>query len=142
MNIAQALKEKNKVTSELSKLWSRFRQYNSVNSGETQAYDPAKTWDDILIAQIRLVDLKTRIHDASSPVRSKIFSLSEKKAQIQNLRGLDTTSGTMNDRYSGAPIVRVATFNILWKDQMIEKIESEIEEIQEELDRFNHTTQI
>jgi hypothetical protein len=143
MTIAQALKEKNKKVTKLSQLWDRLHRYNVTTEGDTRPYSSQDTWNDIEKLTTQIVELKTRIHNASEPVRLNIFMLSELKSKAQRLRGMNTNSGTYRDRYSeSAPILQVAEFDVLWKDSMIEQIEARIEETQELLDKFNHTTNI
>ncbi|CAB4159551.1 hypothetical protein UFOVP699_287 [uncultured Caudovirales phage] len=142
MTIAQALKEKNKKISKLQSLWDRLHRYNVVTEGEERPYSSKDTWEEISKLTTDIVVLKTKIHTASEPVRSKIFMLSELKNKAIRLKGLSTNSGTHRDRYSEATIVSIPEFNVLWKDREVEQIESDIEKIQEDLDKFNHTTEI
>jgi len=143
MTIAQALKEKNKVTAKLQKIWHKIASYNSVAEGGEQPYDIAKLWDEHTDETINLVRLKTAIHAASAPVREDIFTLSELKSRAGQVRNLNTTSGNHRDRYSSdAPIKMLAHFGIEWKDAQVDALEKHIDSIQEKLDAFNHTTNI
>jgi hypothetical protein len=142
MTIAQALKEKNKKTSKIQKLWIRIAQFNSVEEGEERPYDLQKTWDDYLNEIGALVELKSKIHAASSPVRVDIFDLSELKGIVKNIHSLDVTNGKKRERYSESAVEVSAHFNVSWKDLTIEKLEEKIDLLQEKLNLFNHTTNI
>jgi hypothetical protein len=142
MTIAQALKEKNKKAANITKLWQKISSYNSVIEGSEKPYDIEKLWGEYNLTVAELIDLKTRIHHASEPIRKDIFAMSELKSTIQNLRSLNTQSGLLRDRYGNEPTTLVAHFSTLWKDNQIELTEKEIDSIQEKLDAFNHTTQI
>ena len=142
MTIAQALKEKNKKVTRLSNLWDRLHRYNVMNDGEDKPYTSKDTWEEINKLTEEIVELKTKIHSASSPVRSSIFMLSELKNKAQRLKGMSVNNGTYKDRYSDTVISQVAEFDVIWKDRMVESIEESIETIQESLDKFNHTTNI
>jgi hypothetical protein len=143
MTISQALKEKNKKISKLSKLWDRFHQSNSRVADADVTYYSADLWKDINDETALLIDLKTRIHIASQPVRSDIFSLSELKSTAQRLRALNTAKGLIQPRYGDSnPVLMVCDFDTLWKDTNIEALENSIEELQEKLDQFNHTVHI
>lgn len=143
MTISQALKEKNKKVSKLGKLWDRFHQSNSRVEGSEISYNATDLWADINVETGELVELKTRIHVASSPVRSDIFALSELKSTAQRLRSLNTQKGMTISRYGNeAPVTMVCDFDTVWKDANIEALENSIEELQERLDQFNHTTSI
>lgn len=142
MTISQALKEKNKKITKISKIWNKISSYNSVAEGSEKPYDVEKLWEEYNLEIASLIDLKTAIHSASAPVRKDIFAMSELKSKVQNIKGLNTQNGIQRDRYGSEPVEMEAHFSITWKDQQIELIESEIDRIQEKLDTFNHTTQI
>jgi hypothetical protein len=142
MTIAQALKEKNKKVAKINKIWTRIASYNSVIEGSEKPYDSDKLWEEYNREIADLIDLKTRIHLASAPVRKDIFALSELKSKIQNMRSLNTQDGLLRDRYASEYTEMVAHFSTLWKDEQIELTESMIDSIQEKLDAFNHSTNI
>jgi chromosome segregation ATPase len=140
MTIAQALKEKNKKTQLLSKLFAKLHGYNSIQEGQTRPYDLDQVWKEINECQQSLIDLKTAIHRASEPVRSSIFKVSELKNMILKIRGLDTKAGSQ--RHYDSDLKYTAHFDILWKDSLIDSLENEIDQIQATLDSFNHITHI
>jgi hypothetical protein len=140
MTIAQALKLKNKTTAKLSKLWQRFHESNSYEVGQEPTYFASDLWEEINQVTIDLVMLKAKIHEASSPIRADIFHMSELKSTIQRLRGLSTNKGTVN-RYDNVTTY-TCVYDGLWKDTQLETLENKIEELQEKLDKFNHTVTI
>ena len=142
MNIAQALKEKNKKVAKIQKLWTRISRFNSVSTGNPRSYNIEETWGELNNEMHELIDLKARIHNASARVRKDIFALSELKSLIQGVRGIDTTEGVYQSRYSNESTETTVVFNVAWQDAQIERIEKDIEAIQEKLDGFNHTTQV
>lgn len=142
MTISQALKEKNKKISTLQKLWDRLHRYNVVVEGETRPYSTTNTWNDIVTLTGEIAQLKTDIHRASEPVRLHIFMMSELKNKAQRLKSLNTSNGVQHDRYSNTTTVQVADLDVLWKDMTMDSIEKQIEDTQELLDKFNHTTHI
>ena len=142
MTIAQALKEKNKKAAKIGKLWQKISSYNSVIEGSEKPYDVEKLWEEYNLEIAGLIELKAKIHEASSPVRKDIFAMSELKSKVQNLRNLSTQSGPHRDRYSSETTEMEAHFSTLWKDNQIELTENLIDSLQEKLDAFNHTTQI
>jgi hypothetical protein len=142
MTIAQALKQKNKLISEIQKIWQKIYKYNSIHEGSERPYSTEKLWSDYITASLELVELKTKIHEASSPVRLKIFRLSELKSAVEKVKNITTDSGVSYERYSANQMVLTSELNVLWKDSQIDHLEKEIESLQEELDKFNHLTQI
>ena len=142
MTIAQALKAKNKKVASIAKIWGRIHAYNSTVVGSEKPYDLDALWIEYTTAVHELIDLKTKIHAASAPVRREIFALSELKSRVQSLRSLNTQSGIVRERFGSEPHEIKAHFDTLWKDHQIESLESEIDSIQEKLDSFNHSTKL
>ena len=142
MTIAQALKEKNKIGAKLSKHWTKLQSENSMIEGSTRSYDPLILLKEIDEMTQNLIELKTKIHTASSGVRSKIFRMSELKSYITHLKLVSTKDGYVKDRYDNSVINMEAVIKTIEIDALLEKKEAEIEKIQEELDIFNHQTSI
>ena len=142
MTIAQALKEKNKKVATLQVLWERLNKNNSVLEGNRRSYDPVELIKQIDAELEALVDLKTRIHNASTPVRSQIFRMSELKNKVLKMKYLDTSEGPVRDKYEGTVTKRQAVVLAEQVDKLIEAAQQEIETIQEELDKFNFATHI
>jgi hypothetical protein len=123
--------------------FSKVQMYNSVEEGSARVYDVVESMRNWLTMSEELVELKTKLHLANAPVYGKIFRMSELKSQLSNLKQLDCVDGKYFDRYGrGEAIVKTAKISVLEKDQMVLKIEEEIERLQEELDEHNATTSI
>jgi len=143
MNIAQALKEKNKKLAEISKFQLRISENNSVEEGNTRDYDPRETLTSLDNERKSLVILKEKIHMASMPVRGKIFEMSELKSHVKFLRGVSTKTGTIRSPYSREDGYKVESkISTVEMDQLIKDYENQIEQTQAELDTFNHSTSI
>ena len=142
MTIAQALKEKNKKIAGIQKIWEKIHRYNSVQEGAERPYSTKDLYLQAERELANLVELKTRIHSASAPVRSLVFELSELKALVQRVRSVSTANGTWREKYENITTIMNAELDILWQDDKVEKIENRIDSIQEKLDTFNHTTEI
>ena len=143
MKVKQALKYKKKLASKMNQEFSKVQMYNSVEEGSIRVYDVVESMRNWLAMSEELVELKTKLHLANAPVYGKIFRMSELKSQLSNLKQLDCVDGKYFDRYGrGEAIVKTAKISVLEKDQMVLKIEEEIERLQEELDEHNATTSI
>ena len=142
MKIAQALKEKNKIGAKLAKKWDNLRDNNSIIEGSTRTYEPVELMKEIDEMTQNLIELKTKIHQASGAVRFKIFRLSELKMYVMNLRRVSSRNGLVKERYDSVPLTMDAIYKTNEIDDLIEKVESEIDKIQEELDTFNHQISI
>lgn len=142
MTIAQALKEKNKKVAKIQKLWEKIHRYNSMQEGSERPYSTSDLFQQVHAEVGLLIELKTKIHEASSPVRGDIFTLSEMKNFVQRVRSVSTTQGSFRERYENTTSIMVAELDIKWQDAKIEELEEKIEKLQEKLDQFNHTTHI
>ena len=93
MNVKKSLKEKNRLVKEIQELYARLSQYNSVEVGNVRPYSPKEMLEQVNQKSNELVELKTKIHNANTPVYDKIFRLSELKSTISRLKSLDCTEG-------------------------------------------------
>lgn len=143
MNIKQALKQKNKLVSEIKDLYAKFNTYNSFEDGQERPYDPQELYNQWLNKTNELITLKTSIHVANSPIFGLIFRMSELKTLSKGLRALNTLSGKKNDPYGrGEATLHNAVIGVVDRDVIVKRMEDEIESIQEQLDKFNATTNI
>jgi hypothetical protein len=145
MTVKQALKEKNKLTKQISVLVSRIQKFNSVEEGSKRTYDPREDMDKLKETINDLVNLKTKIHLANSQVYDKIFQLSEYKGLVKYLRVINCSEGltTENHRFGEAKSTyKTVVIGEVEMDNLITYYESEIEKIQEVLDTHNGTTHI
>ena len=145
MNVKRALKEKNRLVKEIQELYTRLSQYNSVEVGNVRPYSPKDMLEQINEKSNELVELKTKIHKANTPVYDKIFRLSELKSTIARIKNLDCNEGIVQDYYSRnreTPAVKMTEISIVERDEMVKHMEGQIEEIQDILDNFNQITEI
>ena len=145
MNVKRALKEKNRLVKEIQELYARLSQYNSVEVGNVRPYSPKDMLEQINQKSNELVELKTKIHKANTPVYDKIFRLSELKSTIARLKSLDCTEGVSNDYYSRNrenPPVKTAEVSVVDRDEMVKFMEGQIEDLQDILDNHNQNTEI
>jgi chromosome segregation ATPase len=92
--------------------------------------------------QAELVGLKTQIHRANSPVYDKIFALAELKGMIKELKKVPTDEGKQTERYGSVQSIKEVELNVTDIDNSISILETQIEELQNELDVHNATTNI
>jgi len=144
MNIKQALKEKNKLAKKVTDLIERTNKYNSMDEGAVRSYDPRVSLDQTLSSMEELITLKTNIHKANAEVYGKIFRMSEYKSLVKYLKSLNCTEGTVVvSRYGDVSSRNMTTvITEVERDEMVERYESLIDELQSELDTHNATTHI
>ena len=145
MNIKQALKRKNKLVGMINEEFHKASQYNVVDEGNPRPYSATEAIGKWMQLSNELIVLKTQIHKANVPVYDKIFELSELKNQVKYLKTLNCTSGKVSTSRWGTesePIIKHAEINVVERDQMVKSLEGRIESLQDELDQWNHNTQI
>jgi hypothetical protein len=142
MTIAQALKEKNKIVARMQKLWERFQRQNLIQKGITRSYSPRQILTEIRKLSEELTLLKTKLQQASNPIRYEIFRLAELKSMAEKIKYLETEAGPVYDRYSERLIEKEAEIELLEKDELIDSLEQEIENLQRYIDEFNFKTYI
>jgi hypothetical protein len=141
MTLAKALKQKNRLAQKINKFQQEIQRENSV-----QIDDPRKIKVEDLMVKLKetvsqLIKLKIAIFVASTPMRENILILSELKSEIVFLQSISTKEGKVSE-YGDTPIEYTAAFDKLYIRDRVSKCEDEIDNIQDELDTFNHTTTI
>jgi hypothetical protein len=143
ITLAKALNIKNRLTGRLAKVQADIQAYNSVPAGQVdQVNVPAllKTREELVGA---LVGLKTAINDANRETQRDIYDLAEKKATAQFLAGVNTRHGPQPPVYpSTIEVHYVAALKKADVDAQVARLESEIDQLQDKLDQFNHVHKI
>lgn len=144
MNIAKALKVRNKLVGEINTLKDRMTRANSTLEGNEFKTDNTALYQEYMNKVSTLISLKAAIAKANVPVNALIYELSEAKDRIEFLKRLDTESGKVApERYGLASIItKIVQFDAKKVQEEIEKTETLIEKIQDELDAFNAKTVI
>jgi len=149
MNLAKALKTKSRYVHKIAALQEDIQKYNSVPVGQETKIDVNEMMAELEKAVHNLIVLKIVIFEASAPMRETILTLSETKSRIAFLRGIDTHEGKGKENdysrgrsYVDADIEFTTSFNIVWVRAEISKCEETIDKLQDELDVFNHKTEI
>lgn len=142
MNLTKALKAKKKLVKQVDEFYNRFANSNSKEQGAVSVYDAEESYVQWIEATNKLVDLKTKIQLANTPIAHKIFQLGELKSQAAKLKRVETKEGIWRDRYSDNAITYTAWMKQLVKDEVVEKLEEKIETLQEEIEAFNALTKI
>ena len=142
MKIFQALKEKKKLGGEIVVLKQRIQNNNSYIKGNEQDYSVKSTMEELFKKEEELIQLKVKIQRANAPVNEKIFRLAELKGRAQYLKGISTNKGTVKQRFSEDVLEYVVELSKVEIDKMVDQTTSDIYRLQDELDMFNHTTDI
>jgi hypothetical protein len=142
MNVKQALKQKNKLVTDLKAQYEILKKYNSIEEGNPRRYSMSVTLTVIETIQLELVELKAKIHKANQPVYAKIFELAELKGLVKELKKVPTEEGKVAERYGSVISVKEVELNVVDIQNKVDVLSERIEELQNELDIHNANTQI
>ena len=140
MNVKQALKQKNKLVTELKAQYQILQKFNSIEEGNPRRYIMVDVLDKIESLSNELVELKARIHKVNQPVYNQIFLLAELKGQIKELKKVPTDEGKQTERYGSVQSIKVVELNIVDIENRVGELQNRIEELQNELDIHNANT--
>ena len=140
MNIRKALQEKNKLTGKIQNLFSRMRDNNITEDGQTKPYNSQKVLEEVREETNKLIDLKVKIQLANSPILADIYRMSELKTMIRQLSYMECNDGRKIQ--SGIITYLYATIKAEERDVLIQSLEDEIEQLQEKIDAFNFRTNL
>ena len=143
ITLAKALKVKNRLTGRLAKVQADIQAFNSVPEGQADQVSVLalmKTREELVGA---LVSLKTAINEANRGAQRDIYDLAEKKATAQFLAGVSTRHGPQPPVYpSTIEVNYVAALKKADVDGQVARLETEIDQLQDRLDQFNHDRKI
>ena len=144
MKLAKALKLKNKLLKEYNVTLSRTISSNCYDVDTQKVYNSAVLLQEAILQRDRYVTLKAAIHSTSEPIRKKIFELGELKSFLSKFESLTTREGIVKDsNYNGTTVkTYAADISEQSKQEIIKSLEESIENIQEEIDSFNATTDL
>lgn len=141
MKLKQALRKKNNLVMEINSLYAILSSENSIAEVNTRKYDLPEVMDELEKKTGELIKLKSKIQSANIGVYEKIFAISELKNKIKQLKSIDTKDGFVTE-YGKESCVYKAFFNSRNVSDMVKEAENKIEELQDELEFFNSTTEI
>lgn len=141
VNLAKALKLKNRLAGQIAKLDASIKAYNSVPEGREQL-DVQRMREVRLGLVGQLIDLKVAIAAANQPIQRLIYQLAEHKAEAQLLSTMSTQHGKAVEGYAGSLVNYVAQLRKETVDREIRRLEREVDRIQDQLDTFNFETTI
>lgn len=145
MNIAKALKTKNSLVKSLREIGEKIRRNNSSLKGMVNPYDTKALYLMFKEKQEELLTLKAALNKANIPIQGTIYRLTELKSEINWLKGISTQEGKTSQHSYGNISVEnefIAQITTLELEKFISDRETELETLQEEVDKFNYTTEI
>jgi hypothetical protein len=142
MKLSKALKLKNKLVKELNDLYNKVHNNNSYEINTPVRYNIHDLLKEIDIRVTELIELKTKIHKANSPIHSDIFELAELKGLAAKYKNIPVLEGRTAGMYGSESMEKTCQLNTVDRDRLVKDLESKIEDIQDKLDQFNVITDI
>lgn len=145
MNIAKALKVKNRLVGQIAKQQEIIQRENSRRNDNPSTVDAKAEYLKLLQLKSELIELKAKISAASVPVFGNVIKLQELKVLVNFLRGLPVREGIEKIAYGHNTVVDytwTCFMNQNQKDMEIATFEQQINNLQDEIDTFNAVTSI
>ena len=145
MNLAKALKVKNKLAGEVAQLKELLAKQNSRSTRQPFDYNNTEVLANLRGKLDELVRVKAAIAAANAEIYEKIFRMAELKGLIAALNALDTRQGIIVEGAEyGRPVETeyVAQIRKSQADTLVAELQAEIQSIQDALDEFNFTRTI
>jgi hypothetical protein len=145
MNIAKALKVKNRLVGRIANQQLIITRENCRRDDNVSMVNVEAEFEVLQNLVNELVNLKTQISVASTPIFGKIVQMQEQKAFVNYLRSISTREGVEIESY-GQTVVKeykwTSFINDVKKDILIKELEDSINALQDEVDNFNAITSI
>ena len=146
MNLAQALKQKNRLAGELNRQQQILQRENARRSDSVSTVDRNAVLTKIVALSVELGTLKAKIAKANVGIYYAIERMAEFKSQISFLQGLNKQVGeevTFVGRDNEKLVYKWDSLITQEKcDEMVADLQAKINELQDEVDRYNATTEI
>jgi hypothetical protein len=150
INIAKALKEKNRITGRITKLQKQVVDNNRYKEGVDRDYNSNDLLKSLQEEWAHLIDLKTRIAKANVGIADKLIMLTEAKAELAFWNGfrsgqpIEETTGSeyVDGKYVTVTINHIHTIPSKEVDANVLRVQKQIEDLQDEIDTFNAITKI
>ena len=145
MKLSKALKEKNRLVGEINRIKIILARENSRDENSFSKIDRALVWEKLDQTVEKLIKIKAAIFAANVTIQEDICRLSEIKSRIEFLKTLNVAHGNVEyPSYNSEPIIK--KLDAYYKqddiDNLTDKLQLEIEKIQDRLDEYNAITEV
>lgn len=147
MNIAQALKEKNRIAGEIAKIERKIQSSNRY-VGEAKKFDTVELGKKLVSERAKLVALKTRIAVANVGIARELVELAEAKAQLKFLNSLEHYVGLSEEKGTSGygefekEIVTYSQISVQDLEKFTDEAQKLVNDLQDKVDAFNATTSV
>jgi len=142
ISLAKALKLKNRLAGRLAQAVSDIQTYNSVLEEQVSKVDVKALLAKRVSITAALVELKVALYNGNLGIQRELYTLAERKGEIDFYRMLNTRDGIERHGYQNTSVTYVATVSKAEVDEKIKLLETEVDSLQDRIDSYNHATKI
>lgn len=141
MKIAKALKQKNVLIKEINRLKKLIADNNQYVEPNKPKFDVIDLNYEFLMKLSELISLKEKIAKANISINEKIYKMAELKG-IASFYSILPCEDYVKYDINRNETVTKSIISKVELDSKIKEIEKEIQDLQDEIDYFNQTTDI
>lgn len=143
LSLAQALVHKKRIIEAINKATEDIKVYNSVEKyadapANREGVDVKALYETRKSLKAKLLDIKLKLEQACLPIRIDILSLGELKDESKFWSELETKSGPSKESYASTHTNFDAVYTKADKDAQLAVIKTQIDELQQKIEGFNH----
>jgi hypothetical protein len=146
MNLAQALKQKNRLAGELVRQQQILQRENARRSDSASKVERKAVWDSIVKLSEELGVLKGKITVANVGIYPTLERMAELKSRIAYIKGLEKREGeeiVLIGRDQEKMVYKWdSLINQEESDSMVANLQVQINELQDKADAYNATTKV
>jgi hypothetical protein len=143
MKLIKALSEKNKLARNIKDLQHKITKHNSYIAGNSAIYDTKMLYNELNKNIDAIVDVKTKIAQANLKKIESVYRLSELKSLTAFLKKLTINEGkVIADGYNSDVNEWESVLSNIERDKLVDELETKIEDLQMEMDRYNFETEV
>ena len=146
MNIAQALKVKNRLAGQIADLQNKVTGSNRFTNEAPKQHDVPALAKKLDESRAELIQLKAKIQLANKGITFELVEIAEVKAHLAHLTKLRGTAyaGEIKslDAYTKAEKVTDSQVRLAEVEAQMETAQNRINDLQDRIDAYNATTQI
>lgn len=145
MNLAQALKAKNRLAGELVRQQQILTRENSRREDSTSKVDRKVVWETILKLSEELGTLKGKITVANIGIYPMLERMAELKARIAYIASLPKREGVEQEYLGGEQRLAHMWDSFLTQekvDALTAELQTQLNELQDKVDTYNATTTV
>jgi hypothetical protein len=140
--LAKSLQIKKRLVGRLARVESDIYAYNSTLEEQAGKVDIAKAVELRKAIKLALLELKNALYKGNAKIQARLYELAEKKADVLFYNAINTHDGKERHGYQNTEVSYKAIIKKADVDAAIKTLESEIDQLQDEVNVYNYSTKI